>query len=110
MTALAERSRLTARIDPLRGLFATPSSIFLTVACIAFVIWALPGLLRFFVFDAVWNASDGLPCRAPGAGACWAFVAHKLPYFTYGAYPLAQRWRVNLVVGLGATLVAWVLI
>ncbi|MFZ0558696.1 MAG: amino acid ABC transporter permease [Methylovirgula sp.] len=110
MTALAERPRLRTRIDPRRGLFATPASALLTIGCIAFLVWALPGLLRFFVFDAVWNASDGLPCRAPGAGACWAFVAHKLPYFTYGAYPLAQRWRVNLVFGVGAVLVAWVLI
>jgi general L-amino acid transport system permease protein len=113
MTAYSEprRSppRLAARLESLRGLFATPTSALLTIACAAFIVWALPGLLRFFVFDAVWSANDGLACRVPGAGACWAFVAHKLPYFTYGAYPLHERWRVNLAFGAGAVLLAWVL-
>jgi general L-amino acid transport system permease protein len=109
MTALAERRQFAMRIDALRGLIASPASIVLTIACIALILWALPGLLRFFVLDAVWSADNGLACRAPGAGACWAFIAHKLPYFTYGAYPLAQRWRVNLVFAVGAVLLAWVL-
>ncbi len=110
MSALAERPRFAARIDPLRRLFASPASVLLTIGCLALLVWVLPDLLRFFVFDAVWTANDGLACRAPGAGACWAFVAHKLPYFTYGAYPLAQRWRVDIVFGIGAALLGWVLI
>jgi len=93
----------------LRTLFATPRSALLTIGSVVFVVWAIPGLLRFFIFDAVWSASDGGPCRAPAAGACWAFVAHKLPYFTYGSYPLHEHWRVNLVFGIGAMLVAWLL-
>jgi general L-amino acid transport system permease protein len=101
--------RLTGRHSALRELFATPGSIALTIGCVALIAWVLPGLLRFFAFDAVWRANDGLACRAPGAGACWAFIAHKLPYFTYGAYPLHERWRVNLVFGVGAVLLAWVL-
>jgi general L-amino acid transport system permease protein len=48
-------------------------------------------------------------CRAPGAGACWAFIARKLPYFTYGSYPLDQRWRVDLTLFAGAPLIAWLL-
>ncbi len=103
--------RATARgyTDMLRTAFATPTSIVLTIGSIALVAWALPRLLGFFIFDAVWNAADGGPCRAPGAGACWAFIAHKLPYFTYGSYPLHERWRVDLVFGIGAMLVAWLL-
>ena len=95
--------------DLLRAAFASPASIVLTLGCVALVVWALPDLLGFFIFDAVWNAANGGPCRAAGAGACWAFVAHKLPYFTYGSYPPHERWRVDLVFGIGALLVAWLL-
>ncbi len=103
--------RATARgfDDLLRAAFASPASIVLTLGCVALVVWALPHLLGFFIFDAVWNAANGGPCRAAGAGACWAFVAHKLPYFTYGSYPPHERWRVDLVFGIGALLVAWLL-
>lgn len=103
--------RATARTygDLLRTGFATPASAILTIGSAALVAWALPRLLSFFIFDAVWSAADGRPCRAPGAGACWAFIAHKLPYFTYGSYPSHERWRVDLVFGIGAVLVAWLL-
>ncbi len=92
-----------------RGIFATPASVLLTLGGAALLGFALPWLLRFFIFDAVWGADDGAACRAPGAGACWAFVAHKLPYFVYGAYPPAERWRVDLVFALGFVLCVWLL-
>ena len=76
---------------------------------LALILWVTPGLFRFLVLDAVWNAPDGVLCRAPGAGACWAYILHKLPYFTYGSYPLDQRWRVDLAMGLGFGLVLWLL-
>ncbi len=63
---------------------------FLTIAALALLALVLPPLSRFLIFDAVWSAPNGAACRAPGAGACWAFVAHKLPYFTYGSYPFAR--------------------
>ncbi|VFU10306.1 General L-amino acid transport system permease protein AapM (fragment) [Methylocella tundrae] len=69
----------------------------------------LPALLRFLVFDAVWSAPNGDLCRAPGAGACWAFIGQKLPYFTYGSYPLAERWRVDVTLIIGAGLIVWLL-
>ena len=47
------------------------------------------------VFGAVWHG-DAATCRATD-GACWPFIAEKLPYFVYGSYPLDQRWRVDLV-------------
>ena len=78
----------------------------LTLGSIALVIWLLPGLVRFMLIDAVWSAPDGAACRAPGAGACWAFVAQKLDFFRYGAYPEAARWRVDATLMLGAVLIA----
>ncbi len=81
----------------------------LTFAGVALIALCLPPLLRFLIFDAVFVAPDGALCRAPGAGACWAFIARKLPYFVYGSYPLAERWRVDLTLILGALLIAWLL-
>jgi general L-amino acid transport system permease protein len=100
-----------------RGLFAvvrhnlcgTFLSTILTLLSLVLVAAIAFPLLRFFILDAVWNAADGVPCRATGAGACWAFIAHKLPYFTYGSYPLDERWRVNITLGLGALLMVWLL-
>ncbi len=81
----------------------------LTIAALALLALLLPPLLRFLIFDAVWSAPNGELCRAPGAGACWAFIARKLPYFTYGSYPVPERWRVDVVMALGAVLIVWLL-
>jgi general L-amino acid transport system permease protein len=81
----------------------------LTIAVLALLALLLPPLLRFLIFDAVWSAPNGELCRAPGAGACWAFIARKLPYFTYGSYPVPERWRVDVVMALGAVLIVWLL-
>jgi general L-amino acid transport system permease protein len=81
----------------------------LTISAIALLALLLPPLSRFLIFDAVWAAPNGELCRASGAGACWAFIARKLPYFTYGSYPVAERWRVDLVLALGAALIVWLL-
>jgi general L-amino acid transport system permease protein len=88
------------------NLFADWLSGLLTLGSIAFVAWALPGLVRYFIVDAVWDAPDGAACRAADAGACWAFVAHKLDFFRYGSYPLDQRWRVDLTLMAGFVLIA----
>jgi general L-amino acid transport system permease protein len=81
----------------------------LTIAAVALIALVLPAVLRFLIFDAIWSAPNGELCRAPGAGACWAFIARKLPYFTYGSYPLAERWRVDLTLAVGAALIFWLL-
>jgi general L-amino acid transport system permease protein len=88
------------------NLFAGWTASILTILSIAFVLWALPGLVRYLFIDAIWNAPDGAACRAPGAGACWAFVAQKLDFFRYGSYPSDQRWRVDLTLIAGAVLIA----
>ena len=92
-----------------RNLFATRTSAILTFVSLALVALVLPELLRFLVIDAVWRAPDGAACRVAGTGACWPFIVRKLPYFIYGSYPLDQRWRVDLVLAVGAFLIAWLL-
>ncbi len=90
-----------------RRLFAGPVATVFTLLAIAFLIWAAPPVARFLFVDAVWSAPDGGVCRAPGAGACWAYIWRKAPYFIYGSYPLDARWRVDIVLAVGAALIAW---
>ena len=90
-------------------LFADAPTTVLTIIGAALIVWAGPGLVRFLLLDAVWSAPDGRLCAAPGAGACWAFIARKAPYFMYGAYPEAERWRVDLTIAFGAALIVWLL-
>jgi general L-amino acid transport system permease protein len=92
-----------------KNLFGSWTSRLMTLAGLASIGLALPPLVRFLVVDAVWVAPDGAACRAPGAGACWAFIAAKLPYLVYGAYPLAERWRVDTTLLLGGMLIVWLL-
>ncbi|WP_298356265.1 amino acid ABC transporter permease [Rhodoblastus sp.] len=89
--------------------FADWSSAAITFAVFVFLAVALPPLWRFLIADAVWRAPDGVACRAPGAGACWAFIAAKTPFFLYGSYPPGQRWRVDIAFGLAAALIFWAL-
>ncbi|MCI4680543.1 amino acid ABC transporter permease [Rhodoblastus acidophilus] len=91
------------------NLFADWTSALITLAVAALLALGLGPLWRFLVADAVWRASDGVPCRAPGAGACWAFIAAKAPFFIYGSYPPDQRWRVDLAFALAAALIVWLL-
>lgn len=90
-------------------LFADATTGVLTVLGLALLVWAAPILFRFLVLDAVWLAPDGKACAAPGAGACWAYIWRKLPFFMYGSYPVDERWRVDLVLIAGAALIAWLL-
>ena len=90
-------------------LFSGVMSTLLTLLAVYCLARAIPFLIQFLLVDAVWSAADGAPCRASTAGACWAFVGQKLPFFTYGFYPAAERWRVNLEIAIGAVLIFWLL-
>ena len=82
-----------------QNLFSSPGNIVLTLLSILFIVWAVPPLLRFFLFDAVWSGSDRAACLSspanPDPGACWAFVRVWFSYFVYGFYPFAARWRAG---------------
>jgi general L-amino acid transport system permease protein len=96
------------------NLFSSPGNIALTLVSFLFIGWALPPLLRFFLFDAVWSGSDGQACLAspqlPEPGACWAFVRVWSSFFVYGFYPIGERWRVDiffLALAFGVGWLAW---
>jgi len=95
------------------NLFSSPANIALTLACVLFIVWAIPPLLQFFLRDAVWSGADREACLAspaqPHPGACWAFVRAWFSYFVYGFYPTGQRWRVDLFFVALALGVVWLL-
>ena len=91
------------------NLFSGRPSTVLTVVAVALMAWALPPLARYLILDAVWSAPDGAACRAPGAGACWAYIAQKFSYFMYASYPREAVWRVDIVLAFGAVLIGWLL-
>ena len=96
------------------NLFSSLGNSVLTLLCLALIVWWVPPLLRFFIFDAVWSGSDRQAClAAPGGGepgACWAFIRAWISYFIYGFYPIGERWRVDLffvALALGIVWLAW---
>jgi general L-amino acid transport system permease protein len=97
-----------------QNLFASAPNIALTLLCAALIVWAVPPLVKFLAFDAVWSGADRAACLAspsrPEVGACWAFVTERINFFVYGFYPISERWRVDaffLLLAFGIGWMAW---
>src|SRR5688500_13565544 len=98
--------RTTGAVAWLRkNLFATSGDTVLTVLGILFLIWLIPPLFGFVIGNAVPPGGTVEQCRAPGAGACWAYIASEIEFFIYGFYPMAEYWRPNIVFAMLAILV-----
>jgi general L-amino acid transport system permease protein len=95
------------------NLLSSPANIALTLTCLVFVVWAVPPLLRFFLFNAVWSGAGREACLVspdnPTPGACWAFVRVWFSYFVYGFYPIGERWRVDVFFIALAFGIGWLL-
>ncbi|MFY9970768.1 MAG: amino acid ABC transporter permease [Roseiarcus sp.] len=91
------------------NLFSSIASGLTTLTFVALAIRLLPPMIAWATTLAVWNAPDGALCRQHQDGACWAFIAAKLDYLRFGSYPASERWRVDLVEALGASLTVWLL-
>jgi general L-amino acid transport system permease protein len=91
------------------NLFSSIGSSLVTIGCIALLTYWLPQLIAWAMTRAIWGATDGAQCRQHQDGACWAFVIAKWDYLRFGSYPVAERWRVDLVEAIGALLIAWLL-
>jgi general L-amino acid transport system permease protein len=93
------------------NLFSSPLNIALTVACALLVAWIVPPLAKFLIIDAVWDGASRIDClprpERPEVGACWAFVIDRINFFTYGFYPIEERWRVDVFFALLAFGVGW---
>ncbi len=95
------------------NLLSSPFNIALTILIALFLAWIIPGLLNFLLIDAVWTGADRDACREVvqqrTIGACWPFAWERLAYFTYGSYPIEERWRVDVFFAMLAIGVFWIL-
>jgi general L-amino acid transport system permease protein len=89
------------------------NSILTVVGAIGVVALVWP-TLRFLLLDAVWRGAERTDCLPETVGhqvgACWPFIAAKFDQLMFGFYPAYQRWRVELVYGLGALLLGPLLV
>lgn len=88
------------------NLFGSWPSALATLAILWLAAMLVPPLVEWAFVDAVWSAPDSRPCRAEGAGACWALIAEKHRFILFGTYPYEQHWRPGL--GILALLVLYV--
>jgi len=66
----------------------------LSSCIILLLIFALPPLLNWFIFDA--NIAGDTKEACTGGGACWVYIKVWFNRFMYGMYPNAEQWRINV--------------
>jgi len=94
-------------------LLSSGFNVCLTVVMLALIVWLATGAIDFLFIDAVWSGHDRTACMASEQhrpiGACWPFAWERLNYFTYGSYPIPQRWRVDVFFTMLAVGAGWLL-
>lgn len=78
------------------NLLSSPANIVMTILSIWFLYKTVPPMVDWLFLDAAYTGNNREECKAQASGACWAFIGERLELFTYGFYPIEQRWRVNL--------------
>jgi general L-amino acid transport system permease protein len=91
------------------NLFSSIGSTVVTIGCAALAAYVASQVVAWAMTCAVWSSSDGAACRQHQDGACWAFVGAKWGYLRFGSYPIAERWRVDVVEAIGVVLIIWLL-
>ena len=81
------------------NLFNSPGNTILSLLALGLIVLTVPGILDWTVFSANWSGGAEA-CRANPDAACWPFVTARWEQFLYGFYPRAERWRVNIVLGI----------
>jgi len=66
----------------------------LSVSIILLIIFGLPPLSNWLIFDANFTGDTKEACT--GGGACWVYIKVWFNRFMYGMYPNAEQWRVNV--------------
>ncbi len=92
-----------------KNLLSSPLNILLTVFGVSFIVFTVPPLLDWALFDAAFTGDSRKGCEAVANGACWAFIQERFHLFVYGFYPEPERWRVNLTFVLLCTALFYLL-
>ena len=66
----------------------------LSTSIILLIIFAVPPILNWLVFDANFVGDTKEACT--GGGACWVYIKVWFNRFMYGMYPNAEQWRINV--------------
>ena len=66
----------------------------LSTSIILLIIFAMPPLLNWLIFDA--NIAGDTKEACTGGGACWVYIKVWFNRFMYGMYPNAEQWRINV--------------
>lgn len=79
-----------------QSLFGSVSDTVLTLLCVYGLYLVIPAIYDWAFASAVIDAGSRRECQDLGTGACWAFISVRIDQFTYGFYPVDERWRVDL--------------
>jgi len=99
------------------NLFSSWINSILTVLGVALIVVIIPPALNWLIFNSTWTypadvlsgkRGPNLQDCAPG-GACWLFVEARFGQFVYGFYPVASRWRPDVVFVILCTCIYWLL-
>ena len=93
-----------------RACLSSPLNIVLTALSAALIYWLAVALYGWTIGNAVFVGDSREACAQTTAGVCWPFVNAKLSQWTYGRYPLEERWRVNLAFALLLFAVLWLVL
>lgn len=97
--AAPSRSPLQVRASAfLWSCVSTPANAAMTLALVLLVAYWLPSLTDWALVQARW-IGPRTACE-DAAGACWIFIRARWSQILYGAYPEAERWRVDVLFGL----------
>jgi general L-amino acid transport system permease protein len=81
-----------------KNCFSSLSASLLSLFLIAMLLWFIPPFIDWTFIKATWQGSSKADCKS--GGACWAMINARWDLFIYGFYPIDERWRVNLSLGL----------
>jgi general L-amino acid transport system permease protein len=88
------------------NLFKGIGNSILTITAFLLVLYTLPSVLNWLVFNAVWTGGSDA-CRVNPDGACWTFVSARWEQFLYGFYEKSERWRINILLAILAAGIVW---
>jgi general L-amino acid transport system permease protein len=89
----APRNRVGLAYRLRRELFGDWRTAAATVLLGALLFWALPPVLDWTLFSAVWRPDLDACKAARGVGACWGVIAEKYRLILFGRYPYEEQWR-----------------
>jgi len=95
-----------------RNLFGNWQSALTTLVLIGLVMYLVPSLAQWGLFQAVFGADANACQAARGTGACWGVVTEKWRVIIFGRYPFEQQWRPEIatllmLAALVASCVRW---